>query len=175
MHSFPKFLNYRFYFPFWLFCLKFFSRPQNFAFIFLQDYVIFVIVIIMKKRKRILYPYSNFCARMVGGFAHHRFINNPVTNYLRFRDIWFSARKFQPRYVIISRFSDQNLIFLERDAFLTIRLGSDIWIHAVGWRTMIVVFIWLYYILGFIRLHGTTLNFYLFRSRKASSYQFNIN
>ena len=42
----------------------------------------FVIVIIMKRRKWILYPYSIFHARMIGGFAHPCFINNPATNYL---------------------------------------------------------------------------------------------
>ena len=34
----------------------------------------------MKKRKWILYPYSTFHARMIGGFVHLCFINNPTDN-----------------------------------------------------------------------------------------------
>lgn len=39
-------------------------------------------VIIMKKRGWILYPYSIFHAKIVDGFVHHRFINNPAAEYL---------------------------------------------------------------------------------------------
>jgi len=34
----------------------------------------------MKKREWILYPYSIFHAKIVDGFVHPRFINNPATN-----------------------------------------------------------------------------------------------
>ncbi len=60
---------------------------------------------------------------------------------------------------------------LQQNAFLTIRSSSDIWDLIVGCRAMIVDFILPDYLLGFIRLHGTILKFFLFRSEKASSYQ----
>ncbi len=41
-----------------------------------------LIVIIMKKRKSILYPYSIFHAKIIDGFVHPRFINNPAPGFL---------------------------------------------------------------------------------------------
>jgi len=79
--QFFKVLELSVLFPFLDILAKIIHQTAEFRLYFL-DYVIFVIVIIIKKRKRILYPYSNFCARMVGGIAHPRFINNPATNYL---------------------------------------------------------------------------------------------
>ncbi len=35
-----------------------------------------------EKRKWILYPYSIFHAKIVDGFVHQRFINNPALGYL---------------------------------------------------------------------------------------------
>ena len=53
----------------------------KFVFYFQGKYVMVVTVITMKNRKWILYPYSIFHARMIGGFVHHSFINNPATIY----------------------------------------------------------------------------------------------
>ena len=57
---------------------KFSSGYWNFSFHFYQGYAILYAVIIIKKRKWILYPYSTFHARMIGGFVHLCFINNPL-------------------------------------------------------------------------------------------------
>jgi len=67
-----------------LFLSFFYNHPadhQILSFIFNPGYAIFVIVIIMKIRKAILYPYSMFCAKMNGGIVLMSFINNPATNY----------------------------------------------------------------------------------------------
>ena len=39
-------------------------------------------VLAMQKRGWILYPYTTFHAKIVDGFAHQRFINNPAPEYL---------------------------------------------------------------------------------------------
>ncbi len=68
---FPHLWGLRYIFFIVLFFLIFFVSNWNFGFFFFWEYAMLPIVIILKKRGWILYPYSIFHAKIACGFVHH--------------------------------------------------------------------------------------------------------
>ena len=68
---FPHLWGLRYIFFIVIFFLIFFAGNWNFGFFFFWEYAMLSIVIIMKKRGWILYPYSIFHAKITCGFVHH--------------------------------------------------------------------------------------------------------
>ena len=73
-----SFWGLRYIFFIMSFWLIFFAGDWSFSFSLFQEYAMLLTVIIMKKRGWILYPLCIFHAKIINGFVHPRFINNPA-------------------------------------------------------------------------------------------------
>ncbi len=121
---FPHLWDLRYIFLIVLFFLIFFAINWNFGFFFYREYAMLPIVIIMKKRGWILYPYSIFHAKIACGFVHHVLSIIPGTDICHLI-FWYG----------------QNSI-LEVLAFSLAGLWIKLLLAIVNWRSLVIG--WMY-------------------------------